>query len=240
MKKILLFGFLICSIVTFAQKRTIVSNNVTLYDGTSSINLSRGDTVTVLSYKNNGFICKYVSSRDFTGFINVKNLVVTKYMLYLQKLQKQDSLKNDIRIKAQEINEGSNLKEVYNKDSIYNVFIHTKPFWVYDDFSVMNYTEGSQGIYVTFLNTSSQIIKSISFTAVPYNAANDIVTDKKGKNSNNCQILGPIGPDEKATFENDILFSTGAISYYKLSKISVQYIDNTVKYFNYSDIKLKK
>ncbi|MGD0709964.1 MAG: hypothetical protein ABR968_02165 [Bacteroidales bacterium] len=206
MKKILLFGFLICSIVTFAQKRTIVSNNVTLYDGTSSINLSRGDTVTVLSYKNNGFICKYVSSRDFTGFINVKNLVVTKYMLYLQKLQKQDSLKNDIRIKAQEINEGSDLKEVYNKDSIYNVFIHTKPFWVYDDFSVMNY----------------------------------IVTDKKGKNSNNCQILGPIGPDEKATFENDILFSTGAISYYKLSKISVQYIDNTIKYFNYSDIKLKR
>jgi hypothetical protein len=238
MKKLLLFGFLLVSLISVAQKQTMVSNDDTLYDGKNSIIIPKGDSVTVLSYENKGYICTYAAWRDFTGYIKEKNLVITRYMLSLVKLQ-QDTLRNHISMKAEEINELNNLKVLNNNDSVTYVYLHSKPFWVYDNISVLNNTKGFQGAYITFLNTSVQIIKSISFTVVPYNEANEQVTDNKDKNSMNCEILGPIGPEERATYENDILFSTTVISYYKLSNISVQYLDNTTKHFNFSDIKLK-
>ncbi len=239
MRKLLLFGFCILSLIAVAQKQTIVSSNVTMFDGRNSVDLSRGDTVTVLSYKNNGYICKYTSDRDFIGYINEKNLVITPYMLSLTK-PSQDSSRNAISMMAQEINEFNNLKVLNNNDSVNYVYLHSKPFWVYDDISVLDNTKGFQGAYITFYNTSAKIIKSISFTLVPYDSDNNNVKDDKGKNSMNCEILGPIGPEEKATYENDILFSTEYINYYKLTNISVQYLDRTSKNFNYSDIKLKR
>src|SRR5208283_2564966 len=99
MKKFLLIGFCILSMIAVAQKQTILSNNITLYDGKNSIDLSSGDTVKVLSYKNNGYICKYVSDKEFIGYINEKNLVITPYMLSLTK-PSQDSSRNAISIMA--------------------------------------------------------------------------------------------------------------------------------------------
>lgn len=135
------------------------------------------------------------------------------------------------------------LKEVERKEdsikAIKEKIKYSKPFWI-EEVKVIQITDETSGISVGFLNTSKNTIKYINFTAIPYNTVDDPVIDDVGNSSKSCQLIGPIEPDEFARYEKEILFFSGIISYYKLKNISVQYMDNSIKYFNYNDILKKK
>jgi hypothetical protein len=111
----------------------------------------------------------------------------------------------------------------------------SKPFWI-DNIHVIYYTDETAGISVDFYNTSPNTIKYINFTVIPYNAVDDPVIDNLGKSFISCQLIGPIRPSETAQYFNKILFFSGVVSYYKLKNISVQYMDNSIKYYNFKDV----
>lgn len=114
----------------------------------------------------------------------------------------------------------------------------TKDFWITEVFAY-KYTNSSTGIVVKFLNISDKTIKYINFIVVPYNRVGDPVIDNMGKSSKSCQLIGPVNPYEEGIYQNDILFFSGVVDHYKLKNISVQYMENTMKYYKFDDI-LKK
>jgi len=164
---------------------------------------------------------------------------------YIKSVYIQDSItKSELKAKAisvyiQDSITKSELKAIAIKDSIYKALLDSKQFWI-TNVSVIDYSRNSQGISVTFLNNSLKKVKYINFTVIPYNAVDDIVTDDMNHNYKSCQLIGPIDVKDEATYYNEILFFTSIIHYYKLSNISVQYMDNTIKYFSYPDVLLKK
>jgi len=132
-------------------------------------------------------------------------------------------------------------REKQKKDSLnaeYDKLLHAKLLWIKEIFAY-EYGNQSTGIVIKFINTSKKTIKYLNFTACPYNRVDDPVIDNMGKSSKSCKLIGPIGPDEEATYNEDIFFFSNVVEYYKLKNISVQYMDNTVQYFNYKDILLK-
>lgn len=213
----------------------------TLYNGTKVITTSPICTDNTLLSK--VISIKPIDNNIPSGWIFFEDLISSeaygedslqiaiKTAKQIEKVRKSDS----IRTAVQEIEKRKN--DSINA-AIYK-FLHTKTLWITELYAY-DYTDRSAGISVKFFNSSKKTIKYINFTAIPYNRVNDPVIDNMGNSTKVCKLIGPIDPDTDATYKNDILFFSGVVDYYKLKNISVQYMDNTVKYFNYSDILLDK
>jgi len=181
--------------------------------------------------KDNSFGYKMIEVRtaDYKyGWVDIDDLGDSTYFI----LKKAEADKSAEKKRIEKLKNDSINAEVYK-------FLHSKQIWI-TEVSAKDYGSQSAGIVVKFLNTSTKTIKYINFTAVPYNQVHDPVIDDIGKSFKACQLIGPILPDGDATYQTDILFFSSIVSYYKLKNISVQYMDNSVIYFNYKDILLKQ
>lgn len=95
------------------------------------------------------------------------------------------------------------------------------PSWgVYD---MSEYTDGT-GIRFTFHNPTNKTIKYINIGFVGYNAVDDRVGKVMSK-----KCIGPIEPDETASYDFEYAWFTDIVEYAKITSLSVQYKDGTTK-----------
>ncbi|MDE6649522.1 MAG: hypothetical protein K2K45_06305 [Muribaculaceae bacterium] len=95
------------------------------------------------------------------------------------------------------------------------------PNWgVYD---MSEYTDGT-GIRFTFHNPTNKTIKYVNIGFVGYNAVDDRVGKAMTK-----KCIGPIEPDETASYDFEYAWFTDIVDYAKISSLSVQYMDGTTK-----------
>lgn len=113
------------------------------------------------------------------------------------------------------------LGELINNIESYSKYGLAIPAWnVYD---VSEYTDGT-GIKFTFYNPTKQIIKYITITFQGYNAVDDPVGRPITK-----KCIGPIEPDETATYDFEYAWFTDIVEYAKVRSIVVQYKNGTSK-----------
>lgn len=95
-----------------------------------------------------------------------------------------------------------------------------KSWGVYDE---SEYTDGT-GVNITFYNPTQQVIKYISFSFQGYNA----VDDPCGRTiSKRC--IGPIDPEETASYQFEYVWFTDVVEYAKLRSITVTYKNGITK-----------
>ncbi len=95
------------------------------------------------------------------------------------------------------------------------------PSWgVYD---MSEYTDGT-GIRFTFHNPTNKTIKYVNIGFVGYNAVDDRVGKVMSK-----KCIGPIDPDETASYDFEYAWFTDIVEYAKITSLSVQYKYGTTK-----------
>ena len=96
--------------------------------------------------------------------------------------------------------------------------------WVYREPNSVN----GIGCKHTFYNYSGKRIKYITFTYLPYNQVNDVVTcHTTGKSEASCRLTGPVEPKENCKLEWDALWYNPTITRAELKEVFVQYMDGT-------------
>ena len=95
---------------------------------------------------------------------------------------------------------------------------------VYDE---SEYTDGT-GIRFRFYNPTDQIIKYITVNFVGYNAVDDPVSGH-GTTLQTRRCIGPIAPEETASYEFEYVWHTDVVEYAKIRSIIVQYKNGTTK-----------
>lgn len=95
---------------------------------------------------------------------------------------------------------------------------------VYDE---SDYTNGT-GFRVKVLNTSQKTIKYVAFSIVGYNAVGDPVRDGlKRSTGQTMRGIGPIKPNESASYSFEYIWHTDVVEYVRLTKLKVDYMDGT-------------
>lgn len=116
---------------------------------------------------------------------------------------------------------GKRLEELVNTIVSYSKYGLAIPTWkVYD---VSEYTDGT-GIEFTFYNPTKQTIKYITITFQGYNAVDDPVGRAITR-----KCIGPIEPDESASYDFEYAWFTDIVEYAKIRSIVVQYKNGTTK-----------
>jgi hypothetical protein len=88
------------------------------------------------------------------------------------------------------------------------------------------YTKGT-GVKFDILNTGKKTIKYISFTIVGLNPVGDAVMAKMGVYTITLKGVGPIEPDEAATFSFDYTWMSDLPETANIKSVKVQFMDNT-------------
>lgn len=99
----------------------------------------------------------------------------------------------------------------------------------YNVFDESEVTDGT-GFEITVYNTSTKRIKYISINYIGYNQVDDPV-NKLGKSVLTLKGIGPIEPDNYATYNKNYAWFTDIVEYSKISSITVQYFDGTSKIY---------
>lgn len=95
------------------------------------------------------------------------------------------------------------------------------PSWsVYD---MSEYTDGT-GVRFEFHNPTNKTIKYVNVAFVGYNAVDDRVGRVISK-----RCIGPIAPDETASYDFEYAWFTDVVEYAKMTSLSVQYKDGTTR-----------
>ena len=115
----------------------------------------------------------------------------------------------------------TNKSEAYDEMKAFSKKGISIPYWgPYDE---SEYTDGT-GVKFTFHNPTNKTIKYINLSFVGYNAVNDRV----GKTMTR-KCIGPIDPDETGTYVFEYVWFTDIVEYVKITSLSVQYMDGTIK-----------
>lgn len=102
-------------------------------------------------------------------------------------------------------------------------------------YDMSEYTSGT-GWSVELANTSSKTIKYITFNVVGLNAVSDPVRDR-GKTTIVRKGIGPIPPDESASYDFDYVWFTDIVEYSRLQSVTVQYMDGSTRTFTGAALK---
>lgn len=94
-------------------------------------------------------------------------------------------------------------------------------------FDQSEYTNGT-GFSFHVYNPTKKTIKYITVHFVGYNAVDDAVTSM-GKTTQTVKCIGPIEPDESASYSFDYVWFTDIVEYAKIKSIVVQYTNGTSK-----------
>lgn len=119
-------------------------------------------------------------------------------------------------------NELSNVLTTLQSYKKYGLNIET---WsVYDE---SEYTDGT-GIRFSFFNPTDQTIKYITINFVGYNAVDDPVSSR-GQTLQTRKCVGPIEPEETASYKFEYVWFTDIVEYAKIRSIVVQYKNGSTK-----------
>jgi hypothetical protein len=100
---------------------------------------------------------------------------------------------------------------------------------IYDE---SEYTSGTS-LEVEFYNPTKKVVKYITISYAGYNAVDDIVTDPiRRKSILSQRFIGPIKPEENATYEIKYAWMTDIVQSFKITSIKVEYMDGTIKIIN--------
>ena len=92
-------------------------------------------------------------------------------------------------------------------------------------------------IFHEYYNASQKEIKYITFSYVPYNSVNDMVAcTASGKTEVSGKLTGPIPPKHKSYVEWENMWFNPTVKMVVLTKIHVQYMDNTEEVIDGKDI----
>lgn len=94
------------------------------------------------------------------------------------------------------------------------------------------YTDGTSFKF-EFTNLAKKRVKYVNIAFRGYNAVDDPVGGVISK-----QCVGPIEPDESATYRFEYAWFTDVVEYAKITSLRVQYMDGSVKTFNADKLKL--
>ena len=97
-------------------------------------------------------------------------------------------------------------------------------------YDMSEYTEGT-GMSFELLNSSNKTIKYITFNFIGYNAVDDPVTSR-GKSLITRRGIGPIGPDETASYDFEYVWFTDIVEYGKIHSITIQYKDGSTRTYS--------
>lgn len=100
---------------------------------------------------------------------------------------------------------------------------------------------GGVDVYMRFVNTSDKTIKYLSWTAEPYNAVDDIVSDELGRGSERSgRYTGPVRPG--ASSDSDVYWETvwynPTIVRAELRSVSVEYMDGSTARLSAPEVRL--
>lgn len=113
------------------------------------------------------------------------------------------------------------IKEAIDKVDSYSQYGIAIPRWeVYDE---SEYTDGT-GISISFYNPTEQIVKYITISFQGYNAVDDPVGSLVTK-----KCIGPIEPEEGASYNFEYAWFTDIVEYAKIKSIKVQYKNGKIK-----------
>lgn len=96
-------------------------------------------------------------------------------------------------------------------------------------FDVSEHTEGT-GFNIEFINTTKKTIKYIIFNVVGLNAVGDPVRNRiTGATTASFRGIGPIGPDENASYKRDYLWHTDLVDSFRLTSVKLEFMDGSSK-----------
>ena len=163
----------------------------------------------------------------FKNLPYINNLTITKW------LRESDSVSiKSRRIKAGELSNAiKRLKELETEkdslDKIIEISAALKQMRLYGlgitDYSV-NGGDYSAGIKIELFNPNKKTIKYVYITLNPYNAVNDLTNNPK-----TVRGIGPIKPNESASFEFEDVFYSRVIDKVKVSQIKLLFMDGSSK-----------
>lgn len=95
-------------------------------------------------------------------------------------------------------------------------------------FDISEYTEGT-GFRATVLNSTKKPIKYVTFNVVGLNAVGDPVRGGLGRTGPSAVLrgIGPIEPDESASYSRDYMWMTDIVEAFRISSIKVEYMDGS-------------
>lgn len=168
-------------------------------------------------YRGNSY---YVEASDVT--------VKEEDLVRLKNLTEQDGKAyKDVALSATKKNwlkEVEGALNILKSKSKYGIAILTAS--VYD---ISEYTEGT-GFRITFHNPTKKTIKYVTTTFVGYNSVKDPVKDFRTRSTQlTLKGVGPIEPDESATYSRDYAWMTDLVETFKITNVKVQYMDGSTK-----------
>lgn len=196
------------------------SSPVNVYKEPSCINkigeISGGDYVFVLDKKKD--LCFLVYRKGITGYISWSWLRVwQKDYVYLGgdinskvALAKEKEIKIDTKLKNDSLLNHKSTEELAKKNKRNGIGL-----------SRLEYIDGRFycGFEFSITNYADKTIKYFQLTVSAYNPVDDLVATKS------FSYVGPVSPTETSSYKSDLVFNQNAISYYRVKKISVQYIN---------------
>lgn len=220
---------------TYSSIYDSISNNC--IEHYSSTNIPKGEVVVLTGYKQcvkKGFSGRAnyyeIYFRGDTYYLNEKDLKFTEDVNYIDLLSSlSDEDYNKFRVHS--LRSGLVLWRD-ELEKLITFFNTTKNKGLaiirWNIFDVSEYTEGT-GIRFRITNPTKKTIKYISFTVRGYNPVNDPVRAKDGNYSYTLRGVGPMAPEESATYEWDYIWFTDIVKSAKITSIKIQYMDGTIK-----------
>lgn len=95
---------------------------------------------------------------------------------------------------------------------------------IYDE---SEYTSGTSFKY-EIQNLSNKTIKYITFNLIGYNSVDDKITER-GVSIKSVKGIGPIKPNNTASFEFKYVWFTDLVETFKITKIKIEYMDGGLK-----------
>lgn len=102
--------------------------------------------------------------------------------------------------------------------------VRVSEFTVYDE---SEYTEGTS-FRVSIYNGTKKTIKYVTINFSGYNAVDDIVKARGGLSVVPLKGIGPVAPDQSASYTFEYAWLTDIVEYAKIKSIKVQYMDNSI------------
>ena len=130
---------------------------------------------------------------------------------------------------VEEAEKEAKLYESYNKKQIF-----------YLGHEVYDSGYGWEGLKIKFYNCYKKTIKYINCTFTAYNHFGDIQSDNSGRTAKDIRCIGPIEKGEGGIFSFDDVMNNKneVISYYRPTKITITFIDNsTISFSGWAKIK---
>lgn len=163
-------------------------------------------------------------------FINAKNVKLTEEMesnldslSLCNKAQNEYFFHHSLYLSKKDYLETIN--ELYTEISSYQKYgVAIKDWKVYDE---SEYTDGTS-VSFNFYNPTSKTIKYITIKFIGYNAVDDPVS-RGGSYTLTRKCIGPIDPEESASYVFEYVWFTDIVQYAKIKSIKVQYTDGTSK-----------